>query len=215
MQHVIVLEISLKQSELFRCLGYKNNMKPSPEISYMLHNLLDSISNQFKVFATYKIINKFQLIDNQKIITQFGEIKSQVISSLAKQAKNLLIGLVTVHEIFNNRDQNDLLFDYLEYGVGIGVVEKGIDSLLSKIEKEVGLYASLPFSPGYCDWDMEGQQFIFNALDPSVIKVKLLPKSLRMIPIHTISFISILGIKKSDRNPCKYCTVKNCMVKRS
>ncbi|GAB6888713.1 hypothetical protein JCM13304A_22120 [Desulfothermus okinawensis JCM 13304] len=213
MQYVTALDISLKENEVHRCLGYKKQMKPSREISRMLREIFRGVLNRFQALATYKMIQEFHATDG-KVLTPFGEIQSRKISSLARKAKNLLVGLVTVPEIVANITGDDLTRDYLVYGVGTAVVEKGVDSLLLILEKETGLYASLPFSPGYCDWDIRGQGFIFKAIDPSPVNVKLISKSFRMVPIHTISFVSLLGIQNSDRNPCRYCTAKRCSFRR-
>jgi len=214
MQYVTTLNINLKEKEVYRYLGYGKRIKPSQEITHMLHEIILSVSNRFQALATYKILHEFQVKDKE-VITLFGKIESKKISSLAKKSKGLLIGLVTAPEIVARTSKDNLTRDYIVYGIGIAVVEKAVDSLISYLQKKTKTFISLPFSPGYCDWDIvSGQKFIFKALDPSAVNVKLISKSLRMVPIHTISFVSLLGISDSDRNPCQYCTVKKCSVRR-
>ena len=76
---------------------------------------------------------------------------------------------------------------------------------------------TLKFSPGYCDWDLREQKKIFSLLDSKSIGVSLKPK-FKMEPSKTIS--GVFGIGDMDTlgekpfNPCKACTMKNCIARR-
>lgn len=212
MQSTMKIDVDVRDHEILRSLGYNKEKKPSEETLNMLHKILSASLGNFNALATYRIVKDFRA-ENGKIVTPYGCINSFKISSLAKKAEQILIGLVTVHDI--KKTEEDIIYDYLLYGIGITAVEKSLDCLLTALEKKTRYYASLPFSPGYCDWDISGQKFIFNTLDPSVINVQVMAESLRMLPIYTISFVSLLSLQKMNKNPCVYCKLKNCPMRRT
>jgi hypothetical protein len=79
-----------------------------------------------------------------------------------------------------------------------------------------GLAASQRFSPGYGDWSLEGQRFIFSVLPAERIKVKLNP-SCMMIPRKSVSFAIKIGkefrrLKK--KGICEICNLKDCLYRR-
>ncbi len=212
MQSTMEMDINLQDHEIMRSLGYKKEKQPSEETINMLNKLIYTSSNKFKGLGTYCIVNDFR-IGNGELFTPYGCIKSFKIASLAEKAEQVLIGVATVHNL-KKIEEEDIMYDYLLHGIGITIVEKSVDFLLRTIEKTTKCYASLPFSPGYCDWDISGQKFIFNALDPSIINVQIMSNSLRMLPIHTISFVSLLSLQKTNKNPCVYCNLKKCSMRR-
>ncbi len=212
MQSTMEININLQDHEIMRSMGYKKGKKPSEETINMLNKLVCASSNKLQALGTYCIVEDFR-IGNGELLTPYGCINSLKISSLAEKAEQILIGVVTVHNL-NKTEEKNIMYDYLLHGIGIIAVEKTVDSLLVTIEKKTKLYASLPFSPGYCDWDISGQKFIFNALDPSIINVQVMNNSLRMLPVYTISFVSLLSLQKTNKNPCIYCDLKKCSTRR-
>jgi hypothetical protein len=79
-----------------------------------------------------------------------------------------------------------------------------------------GLATSQRFSPGYGDWSLEGQRFIFSVLPAERIKVKLNP-SCMMIPRKSVSFAIKIGkefrrLKK--KGICEICNLKDCLYRR-
>jgi hypothetical protein len=210
----IELDIDLEAHEILRSLGYKEGTQPSHETMHRLDEIHKVFSNKLQSLGMYRIVD-FSRSNNKELLTENGCIESFKVSSLARKAEHLLIGLVTVHNL-DETEKQDLLYDYILQGIGNAAVGKSVDSLLKAVESERELCTSLPFSPGYCDWDItRGQEFILNSIDPSIINVKVVPESLRMLPIHTISFVSLLGSQEMERNACLFCNLERCLMRRT
>lgn len=216
MASVVEIIVNLESNEILRSLGYTNAEKISHETMHKIKKIQNEFSNNFHSLAIYQFVD-FSSKNNTGLLAGTGFIESHKIASWAKKQRAccLLIGLVTVRN-FDKTEEDDLLHDYILHGIGTAAVEKAVNLLLDTVERETGLYTSLPFSPGYCDWDIaRGQEFILNSIDPSVINVKVMPQSLNMVPVHTISFVSLMGAEKMDRNPCRFCNLKKCHNRRT
>jgi hypothetical protein len=75
-----------------------------------------------------------------------------------------------------------------------------------------GWGTSQRFSPGYGNWSLEGQKFIFSLLPAENIKVRL-NQSCMMIPIKSVSFAIKIGeefVGLSKKKICETCNLKNC-----
>ncbi|MBU0895073.1 MAG: hypothetical protein KJ584_00600, partial [Candidatus Omnitrophica bacterium] len=94
------------------------------------------------------------------------------------------------------------------------------DTLGSRILKEdgrKGMSASMPFSPGYCDWPIEEQIKLDKILGFSRIGVRL-TESCMMAPRKSISGLIAIGPAKlfsKARPKCGICTMKNCGYRRA
>lgn len=78
------------------------------------------------------------------------------------------------------------------------------------------LGSSQRLSPGYGDWSLEGQQFIFSLLPAERIKVKLNP-SCMMIPRKSVSFAIKIGEEFKSlktKKICETCNLKDCPYRK-
>ncbi|MEA3470706.1 MAG: hypothetical protein U9R24_03210, partial [Thermodesulfobacteriota bacterium] len=99
---------------------------------------------------------------------------------------------------------------------GSECIEMAADMLEAEWKKEVesrGFAYSLRFSPGYCDWALEGQEVIFNALDAGRIGVRLAPYSV-MIPGKSISAVALMAEEVPVVTPCVFCPKRDCPWRR-
>ena len=76
-----------------------------------------------------------------------------------------------------------------------------------------GLQYTVRISPGYCDWPVEEQNSIFNALDAGLIGVRLTPYSI-MEPTKSISAVSVAAGHVPVGSPCEWCYKKDCSWRR-
>jgi len=66
-------------------------------------------------------------------------------------------------------------------------VARQTDKYIANIAKEMGLWPSKRFSPGYSIWDIQDQAYLFNILPAEDIGVRL-TDSFMMIPRKSVSF---------------------------
>jgi cobalamin-dependent methionine synthase I len=81
-------------------------------------------------------------------------------------------------------------------------------------EKHAPTAAVLPYSPGYCGWNVSGQRALFAALQPDEIGVTI-NESCLMSPIKSVSGVLVLApIEAHCFSPsftcCATCTTLDC-----
>ena len=83
-----------------------------------------------------------------------------------------------------------------------------------------GRGTTLRFSPGYCDWPVEGQFDLFRVLGPDAAGVHLLDSGF-MVPRKSVSAVfGVLAPGTAGRgpgaaNPCAECAMEACPMRRS
>jgi cobalamin-dependent methionine synthase I len=105
------------------------------------------------------------------------------------------------------------LLSYVVNTVASIVVEKAVDFLHDHIReqmKERGLKITNRYSPGYCNWPVSEQQFLFSLLPENFCGITLTESSL-MLPIKSISgIIGIGSLVKMKEYICDKCGIKEC-----
>ena len=89
--------------------------------------------------------------------------------------------------------------------------------MLSKEEKTKPDTGLLPYSPGYCGWDITGQEKLFEYLRPADIGITL-NESCLMQPLKSVSGVIIAGPKEihNFRNTyplCSQCDTQGCRLR--
>lgn len=111
--------------------------------------------------------------------------------------------------------KDDCLDTFIADTIGSCIAEAAGDAMEPYLEKEVeNLLHSNRFIPGYCGWDLEEQQKLFNLLPDNICGISLSEDYL-MYPIKSIS--GIVGIGKTVRNKvysCDICRKKECYQSR-
>ncbi len=103
--------------------------------------------------------------------------------------------------------------------VGSEMAETAAQVLDRRMESEhvrSGERAGARFSPGYGEWELEGQQWLFEVLDAGRIGVEL-SSSMMMTPRKSVSFAINLGVDpKPPRctTPCDQCDMNDCEFRR-
>jgi hypothetical protein len=76
-----------------------------------------------------------------------------------------------------------------------------------------GLEVGMRVSPGYCDWDLEGQEVVFDALDARQIGITL-SSSFVMTPLKSLSSVGVVARRVPALAPCAFCGMENCEWRR-
>jgi len=78
---------------------------------------------------------------------------------------------------------------------------------------EAGMRWTKRFSPGYCDWALEGQEMIFRTLQTGGLRVELSDLHV-MIPSKSISAVVLVGKRLEHSVPCVFCAAE-CPTRRA
>ena len=105
-----------------------------------------------------------------------------------------------------------LVFDV----VGSELAEMVADALETEWRNHLGgsgLQCSERFSPGYCDWALEGQAVIAAALDTEQVGIRLNSRFV-MIPRKSVSAVAAVAKEVPVPAPCVFCPREDCSSRR-
>jgi hypothetical protein len=202
-------------------LGYSVGERAVPE---EIEKTLDDAVAAIEKYTVFRVIYRVLpvgKIDERGIHTKAGMIKSDMLSRLARQCKGKRFAAFMVATLGGEYegigDARESLTERFVFDMaGSECIEMAADVLEAEWKKGVksrGFAYSLRFSPGYCDWPLEGQAVIFNALDAGRIGVRLTPYSV-MIPKKSISAVALMAEEVPVVSPCVFCRKEDCPWRR-
>lgn len=214
---MIGLELSIDpidhQPRVLTALGYGEDSPPRDDILSRLAEILPRIPKSLKAcFRTADITGR----ERGLVQTDRGTIESPVFGKLAQSADKAVFALVTAGpalDAFMDRSEDTMEALILD-AVGGVLVEQGVEAVRQTLADHLKRHVSLPFSPGYCDFPLPAQQTIFHALGAHPLGVRVHPGSFLMTPTKTISFVCAAGDAPLQDNPCAYCQLTTCRMKR-
>jgi len=202
-------------------LGYDSTKAMNPEIEKMLNEAIIEAENTLSPKGIYHILPVLAT-NSDGIHTEAGIIKSTLFRRLVEMCKGerLIVFMVTTlgEELdIAYESEESLPRQLILHTIGAELIELVTDEVemdwKTRVVKPQGLQCSWRFSPGYCDWDLEGQGVIFEALDPGLIGVQLTSHFV-MRPSKSISAISIIAKEVPFPAPCAFCGKRNCPWRR-
>lgn len=108
--------------------------------------------------------------------------------------------------------KGDIVLDFIADSLGTVLAELAVE----RLERDVcpGKVVSLPYSPGYCGWDIREQQLFFPLFPPEPCGIRLSSSSL-MKPEKSISGFAAMG-EDLVRQPyhCEICKNTRCYKRR-
>ena len=136
----------------------------------------------------------------------------------------IVLGLCTIGEELENKvsqlnQKGNLAQAVILDAMGSVATESAADFLNLQICEwcqKRSLGSSQRFSPGYGNWPLEGQKFVFSLLPAERIKVRL-NQSCMMIPRKSVSFAIKIGEEfRSLRKKriCEICNLKDCPYRK-
>ena len=139
-----------------------------------------------------------------------------------EEARSLALFAVTVGEDISDRiarlfEGGELAEGYLLDQVASFAADEMAQEAARRFAREHGAGAAeavLPYSPGYCGWNVSGQRALFARLEPAEIGITL-NESCLMQPIKSVSGVLVLApLEAHDISPsfpcCASCTTLDC-----
>jgi len=136
----------------------------------------------------------------------------------------IALGLCTIGDELENKvselnQKEELAQAVILDAIGSVAAERAADFVNLEICEwcqKRGLGTSQRLSPGYGNWSLEGQKFIFSLLPAERIKVRL-NQSCMMIPRKSVSFAvkiggEFRGLRK--KGICEICNLKDCPYRK-
>uniref|UniRef100_UPI003216DC7D vitamin B12 dependent-methionine synthase activation domain-containing protein n=1 Tax=uncultured Draconibacterium sp. TaxID=1573823 RepID=UPI003216DC7D len=213
-------ELGIVPEDFHNLLGFENNEIPEPFPDY-IQIAINKAPELCKVRGGYKIFRTIS-IDTEKHTIQIENQSfspSKIVTTQLKQSNKAALFLCTAGAAISEYSKkistkSDPMLGYVFDMLGSVTVEKATDKIQEALKTQLqpsGLQISDRFSPGYCQWDVAEQHFLFSLLPHNFCGIKLSDSSL-MHPIKSVS--GIIGIGKELKQKgyqCQWCSDTNCI----
>lgn len=112
------------------------------------------------------------------------------------------------------KQQDDMVKEYVADSIGSVLAEACVTLLDKELDMDCELRHSLPYSPGYCGWNICEQQKLFSLFPPQPCGITL-SDSFLMSPVKSVSGFFGLG-KELSPQPyrCEICNNKHCYKRK-
>jgi hypothetical protein len=196
------------------------NHEASQKINEYLSSLFPSIKEKVVPKAVCRELPVIQS-DKKCIHTEAGDIESPMFRAMADMCEKnryIVFMIVTLGAELEKlaASSREIFFQWFLDIAGselVEIVADLIETIWKNRTDQQGRQFCNRFSPGYCDWPLEGQRVIFNALNAEKIGVKL-TSHMSMTPKKTISSIMLSSSKTPIKLPCPLCIKKEfCLMK--
>ena len=212
----------IDRQRIFRDIGYAPDAEPSLRMVSLVNEYIEN-AHQFIAPSFSYIVRDIELVKGISVLLEDGVIfESEVIARLLEKADKVAVFVLTIGNYLEDTaarlaEDGLVLQAAVLDAIGSDASERladSVESQISEVAHNQGLTISRRFSPGYCDWDVNQQQMIFQTMKGDHAGV-LLTDSCLMLPRKSIS--GIIGIGPSEignYNPCKTCDKHDCVGRR-
>ncbi|MFQ5722819.1 MAG: hypothetical protein ACE5GI_10045 [Candidatus Aminicenantales bacterium] len=174
-------KIEVEERRILRLVGYKKKMaEVEPSFLEDIKQEKKKMASLLQPASIYTIINYEET--NRHPIFNKAEKVALCICTIGPEVEREIEELMQKNEMLEA-----LILDALASEAAEEVARQS-DRILAQKARELDLWPSKRFSPGYKPWPLEEQKFIFSMIPAEEIGVKLNPNSWMMVPRKSISF---------------------------
>ena len=206
----------LPEKEVWFAMGYKDAV-PDQGIRDLVLELRDQLVPKTTLRYMYQIVEAEKLSPRQVRMGGITFTPEGIISSYLKGMTHALLFIGTAGWEYDRAKEalkadGDIVADFIADSIGTVLAEMTV----SQIEKDYDdvRTLSMPYSPGYCNWDIREQHLLFSLFPERPCGVILSETSL-MAPEKSVSGFFALG-KDLQRQPyhCQICKNTKCYKRR-
>ena len=219
------IDIEIDKNQVYKYLGYDVDSDPPPRMESLIDEHI-KLGNEFIYpCTTYTILDVEFVLGTRAFLEGYVAFDSKVVSQLLRNCQKVALFVATIGDELEYvacrlAEDGLLLQSAVLDSIGSSAVEQAANFLHERIIDTAelqGLVASKRrFSPGYCDWNVDQQAVLFDALDASSSGVELTETCL-MLPRKSISGIIGIGLEEhgiENYNPCPGCDNTDCQSRR-
>lgn len=210
----------LKPVEVYPVMGY-GKQTPSQEILDLLYEVCDTANQICHLRFMYDIYDAELLSKRDVRIGETIFSPGGIITSYLQGMTSACLFVATAGREYNEyihkfKKNGDILTEFVADSVGSVLAELAVSRIVPELERQIpGLQHSLPYSPGYCAWNVSQQKLLFSMFpnDPCGIH---LSDSCLMFPEKSVSGFMAIG-KDLVPQPyrCEICQNRKCYKNRS
>ena len=207
----------LPEKEVWFAMGYKDSV-PEERIRGMVRELICELVPKATLRYIYQVVEAEKLSPRQVRMAGKTFTPEGIICSYLQGMTHALLFIGSAGWEFDRakealKAKDDIVADFIADSIGSVLAEMTV----ARIEQDyVGKETiSMPYSPGYCNWDIREQHILFSLFPERPCGIILSESSL-MTPEKSVSGFFALG-ETLQRQPyhCQICKNKKCFKRRN
>jgi hypothetical protein len=210
------VKINLKDIRLI--LGYSEAKMPA-HFEETINEIILKVPQKCNIRAGYKILNVEKNDKKDNLLVGGVLFKTdRIVAAEFKEAERAALFVCTIGSAMEKWSKElmfsgDAIRGYFVDIIASATAEAVANILHDQIKKQMlqnGVNVTNRYSPGYCNWSVAEQHFLFSLLPKNFCGVTLTESAL-MTPIKSVSGIIGIGSKvKFNDYLCDGCNQKNC-----
>ena len=207
----------LPEKEVWFAMGYKDSV-PEERIRGMVRELICELVPKATLRYIYQVVEAEKLSPRQVRMAGKTFTPEGIICSYLRGMTHALLFIGSAGWEFDRAKEalkanDDIVADFIADSIGSVLAEMTV----ARIEQDyVGKETiSMPYSPGYCNWDIREQHILFSLFPERPCGIILSESSL-MTPEKSVSGFFALG-ETLQRQPyhCQICKNTKCFKRRN
>ena len=202
---------------VFEAMGYGEAARDEA-VSTIVDDLMGRILPRTRIRYAYEIVEASCPARGEVLLGGVRFAPGGIICSYLKGMTHACVFIATAGEeeaavVREIRAEGDIVADFVADSIGSVLAESAVDALEREIYGKMGL--SLPYSPGYCGWDVREQKALFSLFPEGTCGVRL-SESCLMSPEKSVSGFFALG-DTLVRQPyhCDICQNSKCYKRKA
>lgn len=212
-------ELLIPDTEICLAMGY-DGQTPERFILDLIGEVKREIASLCRVRYMYQVVES-RLLGPYKLHVQDHIFHiGRIISSYLRDTTHACLFLVTAGAEYDTyldhlRREQDTVREFIADAIGSVLAEACVERIRIQLSQTTSLKQTLPYSPGYCGWNINEQRAFFELFPGNPCGI-LLNESNLMSPVKSVSGIIGLG---EDLVPqpyhCEICTNRNCYKRKN
>ncbi|WP_294546981.1 vitamin B12 dependent-methionine synthase activation domain-containing protein [uncultured Bacteroides sp.] len=210
--------LDFSEEDIYRAMGYRDTV-PDDTVCSFIKEVQAEISSLCVPRYMYQILEARQVAGKR---IQAGGVEFSpggIIGSYLSGLSHICLFVATAGREYDAylhrlKTQGDIMKEYVADSIGSVIAEACVTLIDKELEANSELRHSLPYSPGYCGWNICEQQKLFSLFPPQPCGITL-SDSFLMSPVKSVSGFFGLG-KELLPQPyrCEICTNKHCYKRK-
>ena len=207
----------LPEQEVWFAMGYRDSV-PDERVRELVLQVRERLVPQATLRYMYRIVEAEKLSPRQVRFAGETFTPEGIICSYLNGMTHALLFVGTAGWEYDRakealKEEDDIVADFIADAIGTVLAEMTVTRMEAEYNGPETL--SMPYSPGYCDWNIREQQRLFSLFPERPCGI-ILSDSFLMTPEKSVSGFFALG-EKLIRQPyhCQICRNTRCYKRRN
>ncbi len=216
-----------ERADVLRLVGIPPGVEPPDPVSRLVDRMMERAEHLIEARTAWRRVRVEACRADRVRLEHGGELRSRRLARVLRNAREMVCFVATIgpaleEEVSRLGRQGLWAEAFVLDAVGSAAAEALAEALHRRLAGELarqGRAVTSRFSPGYCDWPVQGQFDLFRLLGPEPAGVRLLGSGF-MVPRKSVSAVfGVLaggaGRAAGPLNPCSECPMQNCAMRRT